>query len=200
MSNYTNPTAAGQEQTPPNAEPDRARSSGGAAVLLAEIGHRPRGTDDPTEFDSDARNTPLGASDPGRRDSRARSRGRRDNDPVEPPARVGARAIPATGDGSDPTNADGDIEERTTRRRDSNRRRANRIDGIPGLRERLAASTRAGRCATILGRHQVYVWAFDGDGRRFADVFRRTWRRLPLFARRQILGHWKRSAPPPSCH
>jgi hypothetical protein len=37
----------------------------------------------------------------------------------------------------------------------------------------------------------VYFQAFDGDGSRFARLFRATWRRIPLWARRRILRYWR---------
>lgn len=47
----------------------------------------------------------------------------------------------------------------------------------------------------LLPRHRVYVWPFDGDGPRFAGLFRETWRRLPLWARRRVLSHWRTPCP-----
>ena len=35
----------------------------------------------------------------------------------------------------------------------------------------------------------------DGDDARFAAIFRDTWRRIPLNARRAMVGHWRKSQP-----
>jgi hypothetical protein len=43
----------------------------------------------------------------------------------------------------------------------------------------------------LLPRHKVELCAFQGDGQRFADLFVQTWKRLPLWARRRILGFWR---------
>jgi hypothetical protein len=48
-----------------------------------------------------------------------------------------------------------------------------------------------GRLLPILPRHGVHLIPLAGDGRRFASLFRTTWRRMPLWARRRILGHWR---------
>jgi hypothetical protein len=44
----------------------------------------------------------------------------------------------------------------------------------------------------LLPRHDIYLSAFAGDGRRFAANFRAAWERLPLNARRKLLGYWTR--------
>ncbi len=50
----------------------------------------------------------------------------------------------------------------------------------------------------LLPRHGVRLRAFDTDqGERFAAVFAATWRRLPLYARRSLLRHWR--APDDLC-
>jgi hypothetical protein len=43
----------------------------------------------------------------------------------------------------------------------------------------------------ILPRHGVYLFCVAGDGRRFARLFGQTWRKLPLWARRRLLKHWR---------
>jgi hypothetical protein len=43
----------------------------------------------------------------------------------------------------------------------------------------------------LLARHGIDLTAIDGDGRRFSRVYRETWKRTPLGARRQLLGHWR---------
>lgn len=43
----------------------------------------------------------------------------------------------------------------------------------------------------LLPRHGVMLQAIDGDGPAFVARFRATWRRLPLYARRGILRHWR---------
>ena len=43
----------------------------------------------------------------------------------------------------------------------------------------------------LLPRHGVKLHAPDGGGARFAQLFRETWRRLPLYARRRILALWR---------
>jgi len=37
----------------------------------------------------------------------------------------------------------------------------------------------------------VYLFCVAGDGRRFARLFRQTWQKLPLSARRRLLKHWR---------
>ena len=47
----------------------------------------------------------------------------------------------------------------------------------------------------IINRRQnIHLYAFDGDGPRFAHLFRETWRLLPLYARLRILCLWRNSA------
>jgi hypothetical protein len=53
--------------------------------------------------------------------------------------------------------------------------------------------TRQGSCLPLLPRHAVHIWVLPGEGRRFVAVFRQAWRRLPLWARRRLLAHWKGS-------
>jgi hypothetical protein len=43
----------------------------------------------------------------------------------------------------------------------------------------------------LLPRPGITLFATDGEGERFADLFRQTWRRLPLFVRRRSLKHWR---------
>jgi hypothetical protein len=50
---------------------------------------------------------------------------------------------------------------------------------------------RRGRCLPLLPRHRVYLRVDAGDGPAFARLFRATWDRLPLGARRRILGYWR---------
>ncbi len=54
MSIYPNPMTAGQEPTPPDAEPGRTRADDGVGVRPAEIGRRPARTQDPIESEGDA--------------------------------------------------------------------------------------------------------------------------------------------------
>jgi hypothetical protein len=58
------------------------------------------------------------------------------------------------------------------------------------VRSQLKASLNAGTVLAIDRRQQVYLRPFQGDGPRFVRLFRSTWRRLPLWARRRILGFW----------
>ena len=56
-----------------------------------------------------------------------------------------------------------------------------------------------GHVVRLLPRHDVFLTAY-GSSRahapRFADLFRQTWARLPLYARRRILQHWRAGAHP----
>jgi hypothetical protein len=56
---------------------------------------------------------------------------------------------------------------------------------------RIAAKSGTGQVLPLLPRHDVYLTVRGGDGPRFASVFLTTWKRLPLRARRRILGHWR---------
>jgi hypothetical protein len=47
----------------------------------------------------------------------------------------------------------------------------------------------------LLPRHPVYLFTFEGGGARFAELFRGTWARLPLGARRHILRYWRSENP-----
>ena len=40
-------------------------------------------------------------------------------------------------------------------------------------------------------RHGIELVVVTGDGPRFVEAFQETWRRVPLWARRYILGHWR---------
>jgi hypothetical protein len=55
----------------------------------------------------------------------------------------------------------------------------------------LQPALRTGYAHPILKRQRVHLWACQGNGPRFASLFRDTWKRLPLWARRRILGHWR---------
>ena len=46
----------------------------------------------------------------------------------------------------------------------------------------------------LLPAHGVTCTVFYGNGAAFADVFRSTFARLPLYARRRILKHWRKTA------
>jgi hypothetical protein len=48
-----------------------------------------------------------------------------------------------------------------------------------------------GLAKRILPRQRVYLWVYAGDGDKFARLFAETWRRMPLWARRRILRHWR---------
>src|SRR4051794_13519671 len=61
-----------------------------------------------------------------------------------------------------------------------------------GLRKGIAK----GYWFSLLPRHGVFLFAPNRGGERFARLFRETWGRLPLYARRRILKHW-RSDPVP---
>jgi hypothetical protein len=66
-----------------------------------------------------------------------------------------------------------------------------KIDQIDGLREWARMQIRSGFLVPILRRHDLYVSVDEGDGRRFAALFRQTWKRLPLGIRRLLLAHWR---------
>ena len=70
-----------------------------------------------------------------------------------------------------------------------------RIDSIPGVRDHIKDGIKGGHYWPLLPRHEIYLSATGCDGRRFASLFRETWKRLPLWARRRMLGHWRAKAP-----
>ncbi len=43
----------------------------------------------------------------------------------------------------------------------------------------------------VMPRSGIYVWAAQGDGRRFAAIFRATWKSVPLGVRRRLLKYWR---------
>ncbi len=43
----------------------------------------------------------------------------------------------------------------------------------------------------LLAWHAIDLIATAGNGRRFSQVFRATWKRIPLRIRRRLLGHWR---------
>ena len=59
----------------------------------------------------------------------------------------------------------------------------------------MKAKQSASRCYAILPRHGIELCADDscgpGEARRFVRLFRATWGRTPLGARRQLLDHWR---------
>ena len=63
----------------------------------------------------------------------------------------------------------------------------------PGLEDRIRAGLLEGYVLPILPRHRVYVFdlSLSNGGERFAENFKRTWKRLPLGPRRRILAAWK---------
>ena len=44
----------------------------------------------------------------------------------------------------------------------------------------------------LLPRHGIHLFWVAGDGPRFVEAFRRTWRQVPLWARRVLLRHWRK--------
>lgn len=53
----------------------------------------------------------------------------------------------------------------------------------------------------ILPRSRLYLgYDWEGDGPRFAGLFASTWRRLPLGARRSLLGYWRAPSPAREVH
>jgi hypothetical protein len=52
-------------------------------------------------------------------------------------------------------------------------------------------AVKKGHALPLLPRHDVYLNILGGDGQRFARAFQEAWRRLPLWARRQLLSHWR---------
>ena len=55
------------------------------------------------------------------------------------------------------------------------------------------------RMIPLLPRHKINLFCVDGDGDRFAALFRQTWRKLPLSAPRALLRHW-RATTASLCH
>jgi hypothetical protein len=68
-------------------------------------------------------------------------------------------------------------------------------DWIPEFRDIIKAGLEESRVVRLLPRHDVYLWVYDGDGRRFALAFQETWKRLPLGARRRLLSYWASARP-----
>ncbi len=56
----------------------------------------------------------------------------------------------------------------------------------------------------ILPRHDLYLFHVGGDAQKFVAAFRRTWCQMPVWARRTLLKHWRRTRPAlltsPACH
>jgi hypothetical protein len=86
----------------------------------------------------------------------------------------------------DKKDADGAADQRQSRNH-----RPRRSDAVVGYRELVKASIKKGKCLPLLPRHQIYLWVHEGDGQRFAAMFRQTWGRVPLWARRRMLQYWK---------
>jgi hypothetical protein len=51
---------------------------------------------------------------------------------------------------------------------------------IPGLREVIKANIANGHFLPILARHDIYLEVYKSNGPRFAEMFKATWKRLPL--------------------
>lgn len=47
----------------------------------------------------------------------------------------------------------------------------------------------------ILPRHDVAVFCLAGNGHRFAELFRQTWKQMPLSPRRMLLKMWRQRRP-----
>lgn len=47
----------------------------------------------------------------------------------------------------------------------------------------------------ILPRHNLAVFCLDGNGYRFAELFRQVWKQMPLSPRRLLLKLWRQSRP-----
>jgi hypothetical protein len=43
----------------------------------------------------------------------------------------------------------------------------------------------------LLPRHRIWLFSPDCDGTRFAKLFTATWKQIPLWARRRMLGMWR---------
>lgn len=56
--------------------------------------------------------------------------------------------------------------------------------------DEIKVGLKSGYVVRLFRRHQIHIFAPEG-GDRFASLFRLTWSRLPLWARREILGHWR---------
>lgn len=59
------------------------------------------------------------------------------------------------------------------------------------LRRGRLEAVQKGHCINLVPRQDVYAYILSGDARRFAELFYGTWKRLPLYARRRILKHWR---------
>lgn len=54
-----------------------------------------------------------------------------------------------------------------------------------------AKAARRSQQVPLLPRHGIHLLSMDGDGRRFARLFRRAWVRLPCSSRRRLLERWR---------
>jgi hypothetical protein len=63
------------------------------------------------------------------------------------------------------------------------------------MREMIKRGLKAERLRQLLPRHHVYLFALEPGGERFARLFVESWKRLPYYARRLVLRHWKRDTP-----
>lgn len=59
------------------------------------------------------------------------------------------------------------------------------------LKWMIRPAVRKGHVLPIDARHQIYLWPYSGNGPRFVGLFRATWTRIPLGARRRMLKHWR---------
>jgi hypothetical protein len=69
------------------------------------------------------------------------------------------------------------------------------FDHYPMLRDAFKAALKEGRFLRLLPGHDVFLRVVVGDGHRFARVFRKTWKRLPLRVRRFLLSYWAEPGP-----
>src|SRR5262249_61075 len=67
---------------------------------------------------------------------------------------------------------------------------AGEINPLDYCRSQIKNSLSTGRLLAVNARQRVYLWPYHGDGSRFVKLFRDTWRRLPLWARRRMLRLW----------
>ena len=60
--------------------------------------------------------------------------------------------------------------------------------------EATAKATLQPWCIALLPHHGIDLFCVDGDGQRFARLFRQVWSKLPAPARDKLLKHWGQEA------
>ena len=59
------------------------------------------------------------------------------------------------------------------------------------LRNDIRTEVRAGRMIRLWRRRHAFITVYSGNGPRFAELFRQTWKRMPRWATRLLLAYWE---------